>query len=89
MGLTTDVRSDNQLLQPPVNTDNNPMVTTPPAACARPTVIPLTSVVSAATDGLEGLPPFRAGGTFQLKKKVVPEDTFPKGPIGEVLRTCP
>ena len=82
--LTTDAHVDNRLLQPPGNADNDPMVTTPPAAGTRPTTTPLPPVVSTATDGLVGLPPSRAGGLFQL-----PEDTFPKGPIGEVMKTRP
>ena len=53
----------------------------PPVADAHPAVAPLPSAASAVADGLVGLPPSRAGGLFRF-----PEDTFPKGPIGEVMK---
>ena len=68
-------------MQPPVITNSDPLGSTPPTAGARPAVAPLPSAASAVADGLVGLPSSWAGGLFHI-----PEDTFPKGPIGEVMK---
>ena len=77
--LGTDVSSGSRPPPPPVATLEDPLRSTPPAALARPVTAPLTSVAPAETEGLLGLLNPRIRGAFRP-----PEDTCPKGPIGEV-----
>ena len=79
--LGTDVSSGSRPQPPPVATLEDPLRSMPPAAVARPVTAPLTSVAPAGTEGLLGFPNPRISGAFQP-----PEDTFPKGPIREVMK---
>ena len=58
--------------------------TTPTAAVAHRAGIPSPTVTSLGTEGLVGLPNPRLSGM-----PLPPEDTFPKGPIGEVMKPRP
>ena len=58
--------------------------TMPPAAVAPRVNTSSTTVTSVGTEGLVGLPNPRLSGILRP-----PEDTFPKGPIGEIMKPRP
>ena len=64
-----------------VATEEDLVKTTTPTAIAPQANIPSTAVPSTGTEGLVGLPNPRLSGILWS-----PEDTFPKGPIGEVMK---
>ena len=82
--LDADVSSQSRPSPTAVTTNGDLVRTTPPTAVAHQVSALSTSVASAGTEGLVGLPNPRLSGVFRP-----PEDTFPKGPIGEVMRPCP
>ena len=82
--LGADVSSQSRPSPTAVATAGDLVRTTPPAAVAPQVSAPSTSVTSVGTEGLVGPPNPRLSGVFRP-----PEDTFPKGPIGEVMKPRP
>ena len=81
--LSTEPPRDPRAVPPPTTASNDLQGSTPPAADTRPAGTPLPSADLALAGSLVGLPTSRAGALFHP-----PEDTFPKGPIGEVMKAC-
>ena len=81
---STNAPWDPPHLQATMTPNQGPLGSTPPSAGGRPAADPLPPVVPATTDGLVGLPASQTSGLFRLS-----EDTFPTGPIGEVMKARP
>ena len=79
-----DVSSQSRPSPTAVATAEDLVRTTPPATVAQPVTVLSTSVASAGTEGLVGLPNPRLSGIFRP-----PEDTFLNGPIREVMKPHP
>ena len=71
--------SDSEVSPPPTPAPTTVAPAQPPVLMA-----PLAATTSTGSGSLVGLPNPRGGSTFRLL-----EDTFPKGPIGKVMRSRP
>ena len=79
--LATNLHSGPRPTRLPLATNQDPVDSTPPAVGVCPVVASLPSTTLATTSSLVGLPAPRPGGLSRT-----PEDTFPKGPIREVMK---